>query len=61
MRKRITYWLGGDETYNRELGVCFVGDFDVAATVIAVGLGRDCPTLPWQALSSLRSEYCFTD
>jgi len=41
MGKRNTCWLGGDETYNRKVGVCFVGEKDVAATVIAASVGRD--------------------
>lgn len=41
--KFIICWLNGEETGDRKVGVCFVARQDIAANVVADGLGRDCP------------------
>lgn len=35
--------LDGSKTRGREVGICYVGDRDIGAEVIAAGLARDCP------------------
>lgn len=39
----ITCFLSGEQTFDRKVGVCFENGMDIAARVIAAGLGRDCP------------------
>jgi endonuclease YncB( thermonuclease family) len=34
--------LNGDKTYDRYVGVCYVGEYDLAASVIASGNALDC-------------------
>lgn len=41
--KPVTCFLSGEESFDRKVGVCFESGEDVAARVIAAGLGRDCP------------------
>ncbi len=54
--KRVTCWLNGEETYDRKVGVCFLGERDVAASVIAAGLGRDCPAFSGGRYARLESQ-----
>lgn len=35
--------LDGSKTRGREVGICYVGEKDIGAEVIAAGLARDCP------------------
>jgi len=35
--------LTGEQSYDRLIGVCFLNGRDIAAELIAAGLGRDCP------------------
>ena len=35
--------LNGSKTYDRFVGVCFLDNKDIGATIIAKGLARDCP------------------
>lgn len=41
--KSIKCSLSGERTYNREVGVCWLGNIDVGALIIASGHARDCP------------------
>lgn len=36
-------WLSGKTSFDRSIGVCFVNEQDIAASLVAEGLGRDCP------------------
>lgn len=38
-------WLDGRVSFDRNVGVCFVNGRDIAALLVAEGLGRDCPAL----------------
>jgi endonuclease YncB( thermonuclease family) len=40
--KTVTCHLNGDKTYDRFVGVCYVGEHDLAASVIATGNALDC-------------------
>jgi endonuclease YncB( thermonuclease family) len=35
--------LDGTTTYDRLVGICYVGGQDIAAELVSSGLGRDCP------------------
>ena len=35
--------LNGKRTYDRFVGVCYLGDMDVGVAVIEAGLALDCP------------------
>lgn len=35
--------LNGERTYDRCVGVCYLADTDIAATMVRMGLARDCP------------------
>lgn len=37
-------WISGEHTFDRDVGVCYVGDRDIAGALIVAGLGRDCPS-----------------
>ncbi|NVK20803.1 MAG: hypothetical protein HWE30_19160 [Methylocystaceae bacterium] len=39
----VSCWLSGTVSFDRNIGVCFVDGQDVAAVLVAEGLGRDCP------------------
>lgn len=41
--KRVACRLNGERTYDRWVGVCFMGDADIGAVVIAEGHALDCP------------------
>jgi len=41
--QRIVCHLNGERSYDRMIGVCENRDGDLAAQLIAAGLGRDCP------------------
>ena len=41
--KDVRCELDGTRTYDRHVGVCFVGGRDIGEAVIAAGLARDCP------------------
>lgn len=38
----VECWLSAEPSYNRDVGVCFVNDVDIAGAVVAAGFGRDC-------------------
>ena len=40
--KTVVCRLNGDKTYDRYVGVCYVGKYDLAASVIASGNALDC-------------------
>lgn len=40
--KTVVCRLNGDKTYDRYVGVCYVGEADLAASVIASGNALDC-------------------
>ena len=35
--------LTGARSYDREIGICYLGSTDIAAELVKAGLGRDCP------------------
>lgn len=35
--------LNGQRSYNRLVGICYLGGDDIGAAIIAAGLARDCP------------------
>ncbi len=41
--KTVRCELDGTRTYDRVVGICFLGGRDIGKTVIAAGLARDCP------------------
>lgn len=41
--RMVTCALTGARTYDRHVGTCFLDGQDIAATLVAAGLGRDCP------------------
>ena len=55
----ITCFLSGEETFDRKVGVCFANGQDIAARVIAAGLGLDCPAFSggrYAPLETVRAE-----
>jgi endonuclease YncB( thermonuclease family) len=43
--KRLRCDPTGERTYDRKVGVCYLGDgTDIGAAIIAEGLALDCPT-----------------
>ncbi|WP_133487918.1 thermonuclease family protein [Aliiroseovarius marinus] len=40
--KIVVCHLNGDKTYDRYVGICYVGEHDLAASVIATGNALDC-------------------
>lgn len=51
----ITCFLSGEQTFDRKVGVCFENGKDIAARVIAAGLGRDCPAFSGGRYSPLET------
>jgi micrococcal nuclease len=43
MGKRVRCALDGTKTHDRFVGICYLGDRDIGAAVIAAGLALDCP------------------
>ena len=43
MGKRVRCELDGSKTHDRFVGVCYLDEKDIGATVIANGLALDCP------------------
>ena len=43
MGKRVRCELNGDKTHDRFVGICYLGEKDIGARVIAKGLALDCP------------------
>lgn len=41
--KIVSCDLNGERSYDRVIGVCFVGDKDIGELIISAGLARDCP------------------
>jgi len=41
--KRVRCELNGKKTYDRFVGVCYLGERDIGAAVIEAGLALDCP------------------
>jgi len=41
--KTVRCELDGTRTYDRVVGICFLGGRDIGETVITAGLARDCP------------------
>jgi len=41
--KSVRCELDGTRTYDRAVGICFLGGRDIGEAVIAAGLARDCP------------------
>ena len=41
--KRVICTLGGQKSYDRLIGICFLDGEDIGAKLIAAGFGRDCP------------------
>jgi micrococcal nuclease len=41
--KRVRCELNGKKTYDRYVGVCYLGERDIGAAVIEAGLALDCP------------------
>lgn len=39
----VTCVLSGEQSYDREIGICFLGDDDIGALAIAAGHALDCP------------------
>ncbi len=42
-REAVTCELTGEQSYDREIGRCFVDGEDLAALAVAAGVARDCP------------------
>ncbi len=42
-RKTVRCELNGERSYDRVIGVCFLDDRDIGASIISAGLARDCP------------------
>ena len=40
--KSVTCKLNGERTYDRMVGTCYVGQSDIAASLVAAGLALDC-------------------
>ena len=38
----MTCRLNGEKSYDRYIGICYVGEYDLAASVIATGNALDC-------------------
>jgi endonuclease YncB( thermonuclease family) len=43
LHKSVFCRLNGEKTYDRFVAVCWLGQDDIAALLVAAGLGRDCP------------------
>ncbi len=43
MGKQLRCELSGGKTYDRFVGICYLGEQDIGAVVIAKGLALDCP------------------
>ena len=43
MGKRVRCEMNGQNTYDRFVGTCYLGDRDIGAAVIEAGLALDCP------------------
>ena len=43
MGKRVRCEMNGQNTYDRCVGTCYLGDRDIGAAVIEAGLALDCP------------------
>ena len=43
MGKRVICELDGSKTHNRFVGICYLDEQDIGATVIGTGLAMDCP------------------
>lgn len=43
MGKQVRCELNGQKTYDRFVGICYLDEKDIGATVIGVGLALDCP------------------
>lgn len=41
--KAVRCDLNGERTYDRVVGVCYLNEQDIGASIIAAGLARDCP------------------
>jgi len=41
--KRVRCELNGAKTYDRLVGICYLGDRDIGEAVISAGLALDCP------------------
>jgi micrococcal nuclease len=41
--KRVRCELNGKKTYDRFVGVCYLGERDIGAAIIKAGLALDCP------------------
>ena len=41
--KHVRCQLNGKKTYDRFVGVCYLGERDIGAAVIEAGLALDCP------------------
>jgi micrococcal nuclease len=41
--KQVRCELNGEKTYDRFVGICYLGDKDIGAAVIEAGLALDCP------------------
>ena len=41
--QRVRCELTGARSYDREIGICYLGSTDIAAELVKAGLGRDCP------------------
>lgn len=43
MDKQVKCELNGEKIYDRFVGVCYLDEQDIGATVIGAGLALDCP------------------
>jgi len=43
LRKTVTCKLTGEQSHDREIGVCYLDGKDIGETIIEAGFARDCP------------------
>ncbi len=54
--KRVRCALNGENTGDLIIGVCYLGDQDIGATAVGVGLARDCPKFSGGRYKALERE-----
>jgi len=43
LHESVSCRLNGEKSYDRLVAICWLGTDDIAALLVAAGLGRDCP------------------
>ena len=56
LNKPVVCHLNGEVSYDRLVGICWLGERDVAAALIGAGLGRDCPRYSGGRYAALEPE-----